>query len=98
MGVLETLFQAALRDAGQRFPRSQLTRRFRNCLKIDRCRESCYAGWPGGHCLRVPKEQEGVFCRYSPLQKRLMDRIAGRKSPLVAPRPGRGGVRATQPQ
>ena len=23
--------------------------------------EQRHAGWPGGHCLRVPKEQEGLF-------------------------------------
>jgi len=29
--------------------------------------ESYYAGWPGGHCLRVPKEQEGLFRRLCPV-------------------------------
>jgi hypothetical protein len=37
--------------------------------KLIVARESCCVGWPGGHCLRVPKEREGMFCRYSTLPK-----------------------------
>ncbi len=30
-------------------------------LEVSGALKSCHAGWPGGHCLWVPKEQEGLF-------------------------------------
>jgi hypothetical protein len=48
----------------------------------------CHAGWPGGHCLRVPKEQEGLFHEEGNPLTALMNRRA-ENTPLVASRPGR---------
>ena len=37
--------------------------------------ELCYAGWPGGHCLRVPKEQEVHFMNHICFQGWLLKRV-----------------------
>jgi hypothetical protein len=50
--------------------------------------KSCYSGWPGGHCLRVLKEQEAPTSRPQALVKPLSENVAG-LMPLVASRPGR---------
>ena len=50
--------------------------------------KSCYVGWPGGHCLQVPKEQEVPAPGPSPMPNPLPNGVTGSR-PLVAPRPGR---------